>query len=308
MIFIPRHIPRFRGFAVVLFAGLGCCFATLAEKPNVAGRVGDQEVTTEEVRAALATLPPAEQARLAEDPALLQQMARSILVRKAVLQELLDKKWDQSPEIKARMEQVREAALTESYLQTVSQPPDSYPNETELKSAYEATKPSLLVPRSYRLAQIFIASPKDGTAEELKKSRAKADGTYTRLLAPGGDFSAIAKAESQEPESAARGGEIGWLAENQIQPEILSQLPKLSLDVVSQPIKLNDGWHILKVLDAREPYTPTLEQVRSQLREQMRTERARANGQKFVEKLLQTRPVTLDEPAVSKALQPSAAK
>lgn len=308
MIFIPRHIPRFRGFAVVLFAGLGCCFATLAEKPNVAGRVGDQEVTTEEVRAALATLPPAEQARLTEDSALLQQMVRSILVRKAVLQELLDKKWDQSPEIKARMEQVREAALTESYLQTVSQPPDSYPNETELKSVYESTKPSLLVPRSYRLAQIFIASPKDGTAEELKKSRAKADDTYSRLLAPGGDFSAIAKAESQEPESAARGGEIGWLAENQIQPEILSQLPKLSLDVVSQPIKLNDGWHILKVLDAREPYTPTLEQVRSQLREQMRTERARANGQKFVEKLLQTRPVTLDEPAVSKALQPSAAK
>jgi parvulin-like peptidyl-prolyl isomerase len=304
MIFVSRRAPRLRRFGVAMFAGLGCCCITLAGKPGVVGRVGGQEVSAEEVRAALATLPPAEQARLPEDPALLQQMVHSILVRKAVLQELLEKKWDQSPEMKARMEQVREAALTESYLQTVSQAPESYPDETELQSAYQSAKPTLLVPRSYRLAQIFIAEPKNGTEAELKEARAKADAAYAGLLAPGGDFGVIAKSESEEKESAANGGEIGWLAENQIQPEIRAQLPKLSLNIVSRPIKLNDGWHILKVLDAREPYTPTLEQVRGRLREQMRAEKARANGQAFVEKLLQARPVTVDEAALAKALLP----
>ncbi len=308
MIFMSRRAPRFRGFAVAVCAGLGWGCCVFAQKLDVVGRIGDQEVSTEEVRAALSGLPPAEQARLAGDSALLQQMVRSILVRKAVLQELQEKKWDQSPEVKARMEQVREAALTESYLQTMSQPPDSYPNETELQSAYETTKPSLLVPRSYRLAQIFIAVPKNGTPEEVKKSRAKADAIYTRLLAPGGDFATVAKADSEERESAARGGEIGWLAENQIQPEILSQLPKLSLNLVSQPVKLNDGWHILKVLDAREPYTPTLEQVRSQLREQMRAEKARTNSQALIERMLQTRPVTLEDPTLSKVLAPASAR
>jgi len=116
-------------------------------------------------------------------------------------------------------------------------------------------------------------------------------------------FAQVAREVSEEKESASRDGEIGWLKESQIQPEILAQLPKLSINVISQPVRLKDGWHILKVLDVREPFTPIFDQVRVQLAQRLRAEKTRMNMQEHVSKLLQDHPVAVNEVALSKLLQ-----
>lgn len=274
------------------------------DKSDILGRAGDQAVTVQDMRALLAALEPQGQARVSQDAALLSQMVRSYLVQKAVLREAREKKWDESPAVQAQLERARDTALTESYLQAMTQPPESFPNEEELHAGYEAAKPSLLVPRSFLLAQIFIAAPKEDDATQ--KIHAKLESVRNALRSAGADFAAIARERSEEPASAGNGGEIGWLTETQIQPEIQAQLPKLKFNVVSEPLRLNDGWHILKVLDAREPYTPTLEQVRVQLREQMRAERKRSNAQAYLAKLIQAHPLVIDEQALAKIL-PTAA-
>jgi parvulin-like peptidyl-prolyl isomerase len=125
------------------------------------------------------------------------------------------------------------------------------------------------------------------------------------LHQPAADFAAIAKGESEEPESAARGGEIGWLTESQIQPEVRSQVGSLTKNSVSEPIRLEDGWHILKVLDIKEGYTPTLEEIHSALAQQLRTEKTQANSQAYLAKLLQQTPVAINELALSKVLNKS---
>jgi len=271
------------------------------EGRGVVGHVGEREITTQDVREALDGLTPPERARVSQDTTLLSQVIRTYFMQKAVLQEARERKWEESPEVKAQLERAREAALTESYLQALSKPPESFPSEEELQAGYEAAKPSLLVPRSYLLAQIFIAAPQDEAAGPKSKSSARLEAVRKALKAAGADFAVIARARSDEPDSASRGGEIGWLTETQIQPEIRAKLPKLALKVVSEPLRLNDGWHILKVLDAREPYTPTLEQVRAQLKEQMRADRTRANAQAYLSKLMEAQPVVIDA-ALSKVL------
>lgn len=271
-------------------------------KEGVIGRIGDLQVNAEEVRASVASLSSQDEAAISRDPALLNQVVRSLLVQRALLREAEAKAHDKKPEVAAQLARAREVALTESYLQSVSTPPESYPGEAELKAAYETAKPSIGVPKTWRLAQIFISVSKDADKATSEKAQAKLETVRKALKATGADFTKLATEHSDEAASAGRGGEIGWLAETQIQPEIRESLGSLKVDAISEPIRLNDGWHVIKVMDSREPYTPTLEQIRSQLIAQLRAEKTKANSQAFLAKLLQDNPLAIDEISLAKVL------
>jgi parvulin-like peptidyl-prolyl isomerase len=301
------------GFKLAILGVLGSSLlasTTLAADPNpstsdsgVIARIGDTEVKFDDMRASIESLDAREQAALARDPSLLNQVVRTFLVRRVVLKEALAKKWDQESAVAAQIQRARDNTIVETYLQSVSKPADTYPSDAEVQSAYESRKAQLLVPRQFRLAQIFIALPKAADKTTTDKAQSKLEAVKKSLRQSGADFAAIAKANSEEPESASRGGEIGWLAENQVQPEVRPQVTSLSKNATSEAIRLEDGWHILKVLEIKEAYTPTLDEVRSQLVQQLRNEKAQNNSQAYLAKLLQQSPVAINELALSKLLK-----
>ncbi|WP_395749990.1 peptidylprolyl isomerase [Prosthecobacter sp.] len=289
-----------------LLALLLACSPLLAQEGGVLGRAGGKDVLVEDIRPALSGLTDSEIQSLSHDPAALNKLVRSLVVQRMVLQKALEKKWDERPEVAERIRHAREVAITDSYLKSVSTPPDSYPNDTELRAAYEARRASLMMPQTFHLAQIYIADPRGQDKELAHKARERLDKVRELVRAPKADFAAIAREYSEERESAARGGEIGWLTEKQIQPEILAKLPSLSFNVPSEAIRLDDGWHFIKVLDARQPFTPPLEQLRPELIRLLRAERTRAETQSYLSKLLQETPLVINELALSKLL-PAAA-
>lgn len=236
------------------------------------------------------------------DPSLLNQLVRSLLTQRIVLNEALAKHWDQDPATAALLQRMRDNTIVQSYLQSVSQPPADYPSDSEIKSAYETNKAALLVPRQYHLAQIFVALPKGADKAETDKAQAKLERIKKNLRLHDADFSAVARADSDEASSAEQGGVIGWLTETQIQPEIRPQVITMTRNTISEPIRLEDGWHILKLLEIKEPFTPSLEEVRTQLSQQLRAERTKANSQAYLAKLLQKTPVSINELALSKVL------
>jgi peptidylprolyl isomerase len=248
-----------------------------------------------EVLASFGKLGDVEKEALARDPATLTKLVRSLLVQRVILQEALNKKWDEEPETQALIKNTREAAITDSYLKAVNRPPEGYPSEAELKAAYENGRAALTVPRSFRLAQIFVAD-ESGAEKKLKA-------VQQRLKESPASFAQVAREMSEEKESASRDGEIGWLREQQIQPEILAQLPQLKVNAISAPVRLKDGWHLLKVMDVREPFTPIFDQVRAQLAQRMRAEKSSANIQSYVSEVLHNHPVAINEVALSKLLQ-----
>lgn len=267
-----------------------------AEPSTVLGRIGDIEITTREFQEAIAGLENGRESALTKDSAALSQYARALLVQRLILKQALDKKWDQEPAVIAKLVRARETTLTESYLEAASTPEPGYPAESDLKEAYETNKTALLIPKSFQLAQIYIAddSKPGGPAP------AKLEAVRKQLKVKNADFASIAKASSDETTSAAQGGVIGWLTESQIQPEIRAKLPKLSLGAISEPIRLADGWHILKVLDIREAHTPTFDQVRERLATQLRDERARLKRQQLLAQLLKDHPLAINEIELSK--------
>jgi parvulin-like peptidyl-prolyl isomerase len=291
--------------SIIALGSLGSVLAASepsASDTNVIARVGDTEIKLDEIRAGIESLDAREQAALARDPSLLNQTVRTLLMRRVVLKEALAKHWDTEPAVATLIQRARDNAVIESYLQSVSKPPDSYPTESELQAAYDARKSQLLVPRQFRLAQIFVALPKNSDKATTEKAQNKLEAIKKSLHQPAADFATVAKSQSEEPESATRGGELGWLAENQIQPEVRSQLGSLTKNSISEPIRLDDGWHILKVIDIKEAYTPALDEIRSALAQQLRNEKTQANSQAYLGKLLQQTPVAINELALSKVL------
>src|SRR5262249_8342274 len=150
------------------------------------------------------TLSPQEQAALSKDPALLSQVVRTYLARLAVLKEARAKKWDQDPAVKAQLDRVRDQALTELYLQSVSKPPESYPTEAEIQAAYDANRAALAVPREYHVAQIFVAVAKGADKATEERASKRAD-EIAKKLKKGADFAATARAESDEKAGGQRG-------------------------------------------------------------------------------------------------------
>ena len=269
---------------------------------EVVARVGDGDVTAEEIRAAISQLDARQQAAVARDPALLTQTVRAILATRLVLKEALGKKWDQQPAVAAQLVRVRDNLIAETYLQSVTNPPDSFPSEAEIKSVYEANASALLVPRRFKLAQIVVSLPKDADKAAEDAARKKLDEIARKLKAPGQDFGSLARSSSEDTATAERDGEIGWINEPDLRSEIRGQVVGLPKASIMEPVRLDDGWHILKLLDTEAARTRPLAEVRDALVQRIRAERTETNRRAYMAELLKQTPPVVNEIALSKLL------
>ncbi len=286
-----------QGQATQSTQGMAAAKTPDSDNANVIARVGNTNVSADDIRAYIAALGPREQAALTQDPALLTQAVRVLLANRLVLAELVAKRWDQQPSVTAQLDRMRDGALVELYLQSVSTQPAGFPGDEELQKTYEANRTALQMPRQFQLAQIFVAVPKDADKAAEDNVRKNLDDLQRRLKLPGADFAAIAG--ESDAKSASN---LGWIAESQIRSEIRTQVLGLAKGAVSEPIRLDDGWHILKLIDTKASYTRTLPEVRDQLVQQMRTERGKMLRQAYLGELLKQHPPVLNELALSNLL------
>ena len=283
---------------VAVFSLIGAAFAQDA----VIARVGDNEIKADQVKPFLTGLTEAERESLASNPAMLSQAVRTLILQQILFKEALASGWEKNSDIVAQLERMRQAAIAESYLASISKVPEGYPSDADVKAAYEARKDQLLVPKQLRLAQIYIAAPEGDTAAD-EKAKARIDAVSKSLKASGADFASIARDQSEERETASRGGEVGWIAEASIQPEIRAKVSALAKGGTTEPIRLADGWYVVRVLETKEPHTATLDEIRDRLVLVLRNDRIRQNREAYLAKIQQQNPIALDELSLSKLIQ-----
>ena len=269
-------------------------------------QAGEARVSVEEVLTALTALDPAVAAALLRDPAKLEQAVRALLVQRLVLQEALAKQWDRQPSVVAELERVRQATLVEGYLASITSAPADFPGAADVEGFYEAHRADFFQPRRYDLAQIFIALPPGADAIAIDRANGKLEAARKSLAGADADFAITARAASDDQASAARGGEVGWLSESQIQPELRAQVGALAKGGVTEPIRLADGWHFLKVIDIAESRTLSLAEARAQIVRQLRAERSQALRQAYLSEMAKKNPAAIDQVALAKInLEPS---
>jgi peptidylprolyl isomerase len=265
-------------------------------------RAGTTELKESDIRNYIAALGQRERAALAQDPAQLAQFVRVLLVNQLVLKEAVAKQWDQQPANAAVLQRARESALIEAYMQAVSAPAAGFPVEADVQKAYEANKASLQVPKQYNLAQIYVSIGKDADKASKDKAKQEVDEIAAKLKAPGADFAAIARGGSDAKETAANGGEIGWVAETQLRGEIKPLVLGLTKGGITDPIQVDDGWQIIKLLDVKEARTLELAEVREALAQRLREEQAVINRRAYVAGLLKQDAPVIHELALTKLL------
>jgi peptidyl-prolyl cis-trans isomerase C len=191
------------------------------------------------------------------------------------------------PDVKRRLAFDRNRLLMESLLQDAGK--SALSDEAEHKVYEEAVKQ---VKNEEEVHARHILVP---TEDEAKAILAQLKG--------GADFATLAKEKSKDP-GAAEGGDLGYFTKEQMVPEFADVAFKLNKGQLSDPVKTQFGWHIIKVEDKRIKPTPTFEQVKPQI-ENYVAHRAQAE---IVENLRKSANVErLDKPAAPDAsLNPAA--
>jgi peptidyl-prolyl cis-trans isomerase SurA len=131
--------------------------------------------------------------------------------------------------------------------------------DADVASFYNANKASFnLAEPQIHMAQILVTPADDPEVRNLKNSKAKNDAEarikiqdiYARLQR-GDDFSQVAQNYSEDPKSLANGGDMGFVPESALEkanPELRKLVTSLQPGAISQPIKTEEGYRILKVI------------------------------------------------------------
>ncbi len=98
----------------------------------------------------------------------------------------------------------------------------------------------------------------------LVPTEAEAKAIIAQIM-KGENFEKLAKEKSKDPGSGAQGGDLGYFAKDQMVPEFAEMAFKLPKGTISDPVKSQFGWHIIKVEDKRSKAPPPFEQVKDQV-------------------------------------------
>jgi peptidyl-prolyl cis-trans isomerase C len=237
---------RWRTTAAALGLGAAMIFVgpALAD-PKVLARVDGQPITDEDLADAMADIGPGLPQKL--EPAARQKQVLDYLIdlRLAAKKAEADK-LTATPEFERKLAYYRQKLAMEELLGSVAKAATT--EEAERKAYDEAAKAE---PPQQEIHARHILLP---TEEEAKKALARVKG--------GEDFAKVATELSKDP--SGNGGDLGWFTKDRMVPEFSDAAFKLKEGEISEPVKTQFGWHIIKIEGARTKSFPPFEQVKDQ--------------------------------------------
>ena len=141
--------------------------------------------------------------------------------------------------------------------------------EGDLLAYYEERKQALLTQEQRRASHILIQVAADADEDAVNKAEAEARDVLKQIQA-GGDFAELARKYSKDPGSSAQGGDLGFFARGAMVPEFDDAVFSQQVGDVSEPVKTQFGFHIIKLAEIRGSEIPELDQVRVELIDELK--------------------------------------
>jgi peptidyl-prolyl cis-trans isomerase C len=203
----------------------------------------------------------------------LRERARDLLItRELINQEAVKSGVIANPVVQEQLEDARlnvlVGAIFDNYIKR-----DGV-SEAELKIAYDQIK-GQFEGKEYKVRHILVE----------KESEAKS--LITKIKA-GEKFDDLAKANSKDPGSAVKGGDLDWMSPQSLVPEFSKAMIALSKGgLTDKPVKTQYGFHIIQLDDVREIKVPTVAELKPQLIEMMNQDQnwQRAKFNEMIENL-----------------------
>jgi peptidyl-prolyl cis-trans isomerase D len=177
--------------------------------------------------------------------------------------------------------------------------------DQDLQAYYDQHRDEYRVPEQVKVSHILIKTPlpAPGAKEDEKAiadARAKAEGVLKEIKA-GGDFAKLAEKYSDDPGSAKSGGDLGWIGRGRTVPEFEKAAFSLGKGQTSDLVKSSYGFHIIHVEDKQEAHLKALAEVKSEIEEKVKQQKAARATETAANALLsQARTDGLDKAAAAK--------
>ena len=191
-------------------------------------------------------------------PEVESQIKEEVIAREIFLQEAKKRGLEASKDFKSQMELARQTILIrELFADYQKKNPVS---DAEIQAEYDKFV-AANSGKEYKASHILVE----------KEEEAKA---IIASIKQGAKFEDIAKKQSKDPGSGARGGDLDWANPNSYVSEFTEAMLKLKKgEMTAEPVKSQFGWHIIRLDDERQAQLPKLEEVKPQIAQQLQQQK-----------------------------------
>ena len=186
------------------------------------------------------------------------QIKEEVIAREIFMQEAQKRGLEASPDFKAQMELARQTILIrELFLDQQKKDPVT---DAEIKAEYDKFV-AANSGKEYKASHILVENEDEAKA-------------IIASIKQGAKFEDIAKKQSKDPGSGARGGDLDWANPNSYVSEFTEAMLKLKKgEMTAEPVKSQFGWHIIRLDDERQAQLPKLEEVKPQIAQQLQQQK-----------------------------------
>ncbi|NBT93325.1 MAG: peptidyl-prolyl cis-trans isomerase, partial [Betaproteobacteria bacterium] len=153
-------------------------------------------------------------------------------------------------------------------------------NDADVRTYYEQNNARLQSKEERRASHILINAPKDMPAAEREKAKAAAQDLLQKVKAKPDTFVQLATKFSQDPGSAAKGGDLDFFARGAMVKPFEDAAFSLKKGDISDLVESDFGFHIIRLTDIKTPSVPSFESVREKLVTELKAQQAQ---RKFAE-------------------------
>lgn len=182
------------------------------------------------------------------------QIKEFLIMSEIFVQEAQKRGLDASASYKAKIELARHQILSNELIADFQK--NNPVTDAEIKAEYDK----------------FVAanSGKEFKASHILVEKEEEAKAIIASLKKGGKFEEIAKKQSKDPGSGAKGGDLDWATPSSYVSEFTEAMVKLEKGKMTQePVKSQFGWHIIRLDDVREAQLPKLDEVKPQISQQL---------------------------------------
>jgi peptidyl-prolyl cis-trans isomerase D len=150
----------------------------------------------------------------------------------------------------------------------------------EVKTFYEANKTRYVTKEERKASHILISVAKDAKDADKKAAEAKANQLFAQLQKNPKDFADLAKKNSQDPGSAANGGDLGFFGRGMMVPPFDKATFEGKKDELIGPVQTDFGYHIIRVTDIKPEKGKSLADATPEIEGELKKQKA---SRKFAE-------------------------
>jgi len=235
---------------------------------KVVATVDNLEITDQEVDARLQQLPPQYQNAFSSEDGK-KKFVDQLTQEKLLYLQAKKEKYDSNAEVLKQLEQIKQTLVIRQFMADALAKLTA--TEGELKTYYDENKAEFMDKAKVKAKHILCK-----TEEEAKAAKAR--------VLKGENFEDVAKELSTGP-SGKNGGDLGWFSKAQMVPEFGNTAFSLEKDVLSEPVKTQFGYHIIKVYEKKDAETKSFEDAKADLEKKVNTDKQKKYMDDMIQKL-----------------------